>query len=191
MEREVTSTATAPRTASRAQDQRLRAMVEHHFDFIWRSLRRLGVPAGSVDDAAQQVFLVASSRMSDIADGAEKSFLFQTAVRVASDARRARARRPEQQADSDGMVQVADQAPGPEELADRKRARALLDEVLEGMDMELRTVFVLFEIEGLAQPDIAAMLGIPTGTCASRLRRAREDFQAAVKRLQARQRRST
>ncbi|WP_437727650.1 hypothetical protein [Sorangium sp. So ce861] len=33
--------------------ERYRALVDAHFDVIWRSLRGLGVPAGSADDAAQ------------------------------------------------------------------------------------------------------------------------------------------
>ena len=34
-----------------APQGRLRSVVEEHFDFVWRSLRRLGVPSEAVDDA--------------------------------------------------------------------------------------------------------------------------------------------
>ena len=53
---------------------------------------------------------------------------------------------------------------------------------------ELRAVFVLFEIEELSLSEIAGLLGIPAGTAASRLRRARETFRAIVKRRQAAER---
>src|SRR4051794_26935212 len=73
---------------SSRDDARLAAMVREHHAFVWRLLRRLGVPSMSVDDATQQVFLVALRRISEIALGSEKSFLFGVALRVASDERR-------------------------------------------------------------------------------------------------------
>jgi RNA polymerase sigma-70 factor (ECF subfamily) len=80
---------------------------------------------------------------------------------------------------------VADWAPSPEQVVERRRARELLDEVLCRLSLELRTVFVLVELEGLAGKDVAALEGIPIGTASSRLRRAREEFSATVKRLRA------
>ena len=54
------------------------------------------------------------------------------------------------------------------------------------MELELKATFVLFELEELTVPQIADLLGVPPGTVSSRLRSARAEFQAAVKRLQAR-----
>jgi hypothetical protein len=54
------------------------------------------------------------------------------------------------------------------------------------MPLDLRTVFVLFELEEMPTQEIATVLDLPTGTVASRLRRAREEFQKLVRRLQAR-----
>jgi len=70
-----------------ADEGRLRTMVDVHFDFIWRSLRRLGVPPNDVDDAAQQVFWIAAKNLQRIETRSERSYLFGTALRVASDAR--------------------------------------------------------------------------------------------------------
>ena len=56
------------------------------------------------------------------------------------------------------------------------------------MPDELRTVFVLFEIEEMPTPEIARTLDLPVGTCASRLRKARETFEAMVKRMRAAER---
>ncbi|HVY49064.1 MAG TPA: sigma-70 family RNA polymerase sigma factor [Minicystis sp.] len=169
---------------SAADQKRLAGIVNEHFDFIWRSLRRLGVPVAEVDDCAQQVFWVASRKLSAITVGSERAFLFSTALRVASDARRSRGRRRE--VPEDDAMQPTDPGPRPDEVADQKRARALLDEVLAAMPLELRAVFVLFELEEMSSPEIAALLEIPTGTVASRLRRAREEFQKIVARVRAR-----
>jgi RNA polymerase sigma-70 factor (ECF subfamily) len=163
---------------------RLRAMVDQHFDAVWRMLRRLGVATKDMDDCAQQVFWVASRKLSSITAGSEQNFLVSTAVRIAADSRRARGRRREIPTD-DAMLRV-DPGPQPDELAHQKRMRALLDEVLAAMPMDLRSVFVLFELEELSTPEIAKVLEIPVGTAASRLRRAREEFDRSVVRLNLR-----
>jgi RNA polymerase sigma-70 factor (ECF subfamily) len=56
----------------------------------------------------------------------------------------------------------------------------VLDQVLDQMKLDLRTVFVLFEVEEMSMGEIARILGIPIGTVASRLRRARIDFHERV-----------
>ena len=71
-------------------------------------------------------------------------------------------------------------------LLEQKRHRELLDRILDTLTQDLRTAFVLFELEDLSVPEIAEVLEIPTGTVASRLRRAREQFGAALTRAQRR-----
>lgn len=160
---------------------RLQALVGEHHDFVWRSLRRLGIPSSDVDDACQQVFLVAHRRLAAIAPQSERSFLFQTAVRVASDWRRAHRRRGEQATVELG--ELPDGAANPEEMIDERRARVLLDRVLGAMPMELRAVFVLYELEEMTMIEIATLTELPAGTVASRLRRARTAFQDTVRTL--------
>ena len=53
------------------------------------------------------------------------------------------------------------------------------------MPSDLRTVFVLFELEGIEVRQIAELEAIPVGTASSRLRRAREEFSAISKRVRA------
>jgi RNA polymerase sigma-70 factor, ECF subfamily len=136
------------------------------------------VSESDADDASQQVFLVAYRRLNDIAPGSERAFLLQTAVRVAADFRRSRKRRREE--DGQDLRSFADTSASPEDLVDRQRACAILDRVLASMPMDLRTVFVLFEIEGLTMVEISSAIEIPSGTVASRLRRARAVFREAV-----------
>ncbi len=158
---------------------RLRELVEAHHDFVWRSVRRLGVAAGDADDAVQRVFLVAAQKLGSIRAGSERSFLFQTALRVASDSRRAKRRRREAP-EPEGEEERASGEPVGEELLDLRRARRQLDRILDEMPLELRAVFVLFELEELTMAEIAKLLGLPPGTVASRLRRARSAFQDRV-----------
>ena len=159
--------------AEAAIAKRFRTLADTHYDFVWRSLRRLGVADGDVDDGAQRVFLTALRKVASIRVGSERSFLFQTALRVASDCRRARRRRPEVPA----IEEAKDAAPIGEELLDMWRARQRLDRILDGMSIDLRAVFVLFELDEMTMAEIAVLLGVPAGTVASRLRRARAQFR--------------
>jgi RNA polymerase sigma-70 factor, ECF subfamily len=173
-----------PEAEAGSDRARLERMAEECFQFIWRSLRRLGVTEASVDDGAQRVFEIATLKLSKIRPGSERAFLFNTAVRVASGMRRRDFTRRE--SGDDGVLDaLVDPGPHPEEATEWKQRRELLDELLAAMPMDLRTVFVLFELEGLPTIEIALLLDIPAGTAASRLRRAREHFEAQVKRLRA------
>ncbi len=179
---------TARKTASVAPNgaaiaDRLEALVEDHHAFVWRTLRRLGVPDSDVEDSSQQVFLVAHRRLTEIAHESERAFLFQTALRVAADWRRANKRRFEQPGID--LWNVPDAAANPEQQVDDRRARAMLDRVLAVMPMDLRAVFVLFELEEMTMAEISVVADIPPGTVASRLRRARQVFHTAAKRLTA------
>ena len=165
---------------------RIRALVQAHYDFVWRTLRYLGLPGADAQDGAQQVMCVLARRLDEVTPGAERPFLFATATRVAATLRRSARRRPEAtEADLDALVAAT---PGAEELVDQRQAHELLQRVLEAIPVELRLVFVLYEIEELTSPEIAGMLGVPLGTVASRLRRGREAFQAIVQRMQTAQR---
>jgi RNA polymerase sigma-70 factor (ECF subfamily) len=175
-------TFTLPRAAERSMD-RFAQLFHDHFDLVWRTVRRLGVPAAAIDDATQEVFVVAARKLELIERGKEKAFLYATAVRVAADARRSNARRDrgsdvEPDALGDGVANA-------EDLVDQKRARELLDTIIGRMPDDARDVFVLYELEGLTMVEIAAALELPAGTVASRLRRARELFAAAIARHEA------
>jgi len=156
------------------RSRRLRGLIDDSFDLVARVVRNLGVPPGEVDDVLQRVFSAAADRLADIAPGSERAFLVQVAVRWAANARRARARLRE--VPGDDLGEVVDPAPSPEDLTEQRRAATILDRLLAAMDLELRAVFVLDEIEEMSRAEIAEALGIPEGTVASRLRRARQDF---------------
>jgi RNA polymerase sigma-70 factor, ECF subfamily len=176
----------APPAAVRGEsrEERLAELLSGWFRMVWRALRRFGVPAAAADDAAQEVFIIAARKLDQIEHGRERQFLYGVAIRVAANARRARAARPETAA-SDGLDDQASVAPNPEALLDRKQAREQLERILEAMPEDLRTAFVLFELEGCSAPEVAELLQIPVGTASSRLRRAREAFQASVAELRA------
>jgi RNA polymerase sigma-70 factor, ECF subfamily len=167
--------------STEAHRQRLSRALTDHYDFVWRSLRRLGVPTSEAEDAAQEVFLVFSGRLGDVVPGSERAFLYRVAVHKAEHVHRSRARRREV------PEPVPDEAPAstrdPEQLLAGARARALCHELLGELSLEQRAVFVLYELEEMTMAEIAETLQLPMGTVASRLRRGRATFS---KRLQER-----
>jgi RNA polymerase sigma-70 factor (ECF subfamily) len=167
-----------------ARPLELKSLFEQHYGSVWRLLRRFGVPAAQLDDAAQEVFWVAARRLTEIRPGSESAFLYGVALRIASNLLR-RDRNTPAATQEDELLLLADAGPSPEEAVEQRRRRALLDVVLERMPLELRTVFVLFELEGLEVRAIAALEEIPVGTASSRLRRAREEFSAIARRVRA------
>ncbi len=164
---------------------RLSELLRAHYASVWRTLRRLGISEASADDAAQEVFIVLSRRLGDVRDGCERTFLLSCAVRVAANHRRSWRARHEV-VDDRALADERDPGPTAEQLLDQKRLRQALDDVLDGWPEDIRTAFVLFELEGLSVPEIAQITETKLGTVASRLRRARELFQAGAKRLRAR-----
>jgi RNA polymerase sigma-70 factor, ECF subfamily len=168
----------APVTTSsleRVDEPRLTRIVGEHFDVLWRFLRRLGIPEADVDDAVQEVILVLARKLHHVQVPSERSFVLSTAFRVASGFRRSTRRRREI---GDGaLADLESDEPGPEAYAERQRLRAVLQSVLDALPLELRVVFVLYELEELTMAEIATTLELPPGTVASRLRRARETFE--------------
>jgi RNA polymerase sigma-70 factor (ECF subfamily) len=77
----------------------------------------------------------------------------------------------------------------PDEALEWRRAHALLESVLEALPANERDVFVLAELEQLSRAEIAQCLTISEGTVASRLARARERVESALRRWCARARR--
>jgi RNA polymerase sigma-70 factor (ECF subfamily) len=152
---------------------------------VWRAVRRFGVPQRAAEDTSQEVFIILASKLAEIQEGKERQYLYAVAARVAANFRRSSIHRHENP-DEGVLFDASSPLPDAETLLDQKRRRELLDHVLEALTHDLRTAFVLFELEGLSVPEIAEVLEIPTGTVASRLRRAREQFGAALSRAQGR-----
>lgn len=160
-------------------------LVRTHFAFVWRSLRRLGLSESDAEDGAQRVFLNLSEKLGQVEEGRERAYLFSTVVRIAASMRRRVHRRLEQASDSIDMVSHT--AHAPDELLDQRRARALLDTLLDELPLEQRTVIILAEIEQMSKAEIAELLELPEGTVASRLRLGRTQLERRIRTIRAQQ----
>ncbi len=154
-------------------------LVLDHFDFIWRLVRRLGFSADDADDVAQQVFMIATQKLAEIAPGSERSFLYGVAVRAAANLKRKAHRRRESTGSELSEFHYGGSAP--DEAATLSAARELLNELLGTLPPKLRRVFVLANFEQFELGEIAELERIPQGTAASRLRRARASFAECLR----------
>jgi RNA polymerase sigma-70 factor (ECF subfamily) len=159
---------------------RLGDAVQEHGPFVWRALRRLGLSRDDASDATQEVFLVLARRLDDVTATDTRPFLFSVARRVASTHRRDTRRRGEVCLDVEPVEPNA-REPGPHRIAEHHDRLHMLQRALAALPEEQREVFVLVECEEQTAPETARILGIPLGTVASRLRRARAAFELTVR----------
>jgi len=164
-------------------DPEFEALYHRHQAFVWRILRRMGVPSEALDDATQDVFVVVHRRRDDLHDDASaRSWLFGIARRVASDVHR-RHRRVQRKLDA---LPSSTEGPALDDELARTEAADFVRRFLAGLDEGHRMVFALADVEGLTAPEIAEALELKVNTVYSRLRNTRRRFEKAVARRQAR-----
>jgi RNA polymerase sigma-70 factor (ECF subfamily) len=153
---------------------------QRELDYVWRTLRRLGVPPAEVEDMTQEVFLALRRSWSEYDSSRPlRPYLFGIAFRLTSAQRRKRDREV-----ALGVIDILDAAPGPEDVLDRKRARALVLSALEAIPLRRRAVLVMHDLDDVPMADVASVLSIPLFTAYSRLRKARKELESAIRRLQ-------
>jgi RNA polymerase sigma-70 factor (ECF subfamily) len=149
------------------------ALYRDNFAFVWRVLRRLGIPVAQLEDAAQEVFVIVHRRRDRWTHGSARSWLFGIARRVAADVRRGNRRGDRR------LRAVADAVQPRRDPSGRMEAADFVARVLEAMDPDKRIVFVLADIEGLTAQEIGEALDVNVNTIYARLRAARRLFKDA------------
>lgn len=172
------------RTAAEADRPSVDQIHEHHADFVWRTLQRLGVRDSDLEDALQEVFIVVHRKLHTF-DGSARltTWLYGIALRVAAAHRRRAHLRWEQPMAAPEEAAIDTDEQDPERAYLLRESRQRLSQVLDSLSLDKRAVFVMFEIEGLTAIEIAEIVGVPVGTVHSRLSAARADFARAAERL--------
>jgi RNA polymerase sigma-70 factor (ECF subfamily) len=162
-------------------------VYDENVDYVWKTVCRLGVRGPAVEDAVQEVFVVVHRKLASFEGRSSMhTWLFQIARRVVHDHRRTVRRKehpplPNESVPDLGAI-AADESTSPDAAARRAEAARVLYELLDKLDTDKREVFILAEVEELAAPNIAQVLGINVNTVYSRLRLAREAFNLALAR---------
>ena len=153
--------------------------------FVWRVLLRLGVAESDVDDVAQEVFLGVHRNLSSFEGRcALRTWIYGICHRRVIDYRRRAMARPEIATDEPPEVGTEAEQ---EEGLDLGLARSKLSQLLADLDEEKRSVFVLFEVEGIPMEEVAEIVGCPLQTAYSRLYAARKKVEALAQRMRAQQ----
>lgn len=169
---------TAPVTTSGALD--FDAVYTLNADYVWLTLRRLGVAEADIPDVAHDVFMTVHRKLGAYDPTRPvRPWLFGIALRLAANHRRSRRRRREVDAE---VPDAIDDGASPAAHLAQRQAQALVFAALDELPDEQRAVFVLHELEGQAVPAIAEALGVPVPTVYSRLRLGRERFARAAAR---------
>lgn len=153
------------------------------FSYVWSALARLGVAPSDREDVAHDVFHQVYRCLANYDPSRPiRPWLFGFAFRVASDHRRQARKRFEL-----GGIDVEHFSgpPCPDDELSSAEDRALAETALRAVPIERRAILILHEIEGESVPTIATALEIPLNTAYSRLRLARADFAAAVRKIRA------
>lgn len=160
------------RLALRARDGdrvALGALIRRTQADVWRVCRHLG-PRDAADDLTQDVYLRMVRSLPRFAgQSTVRTWLLAIARNTAIDALRAAKRRERL-----GWLLVRDVEP---QAPDH---RVELDTLLEELDADQRTAFVLTQVMGLSYAEVAEVCGCPVGTVRSRVARARSRLIAAL-----------
>lgn len=164
--------------AARAPAPTFEAVYDGHFEFVSKMLRRLGVPDHALDDALQDLFVVVHRRLGEFEGRSSlKTWLARIAVHVAADHRRSRRRKGQCEPLEES---VADRRADPFAAAQQTESVDRLYRILARLEESHREVFVLAELEQMTAPEIAEALELKLNTVYSRLRAARQRFDAAL-----------
>jgi RNA polymerase sigma-70 factor, ECF subfamily len=157
------------------------AVFQQEFQYVWSSLRRLGVHDRDLEDVTHETFVRVHDQL-PLFDSSRplRPWLFGIALGLAVNYRRLARHRVDLVAD---MPDVVDGTPHAEETLERREQAALVHAALQRVSLEQRAVLVLHELDGYPIPEIATTLGASLNTTYSRLRLGREAFRAAFRRL--------
>ena len=164
-------------------------IYRRYFDFVWSSVRHLGVGTDGIDDVVQEVFIVIHAKLHSVQQPESlRSWIYGVVRRTVSGHRRAQLGKPTATA----PLEMLERAPAPANgtplaVAEQHAQWALLSSLLAELDEPKREVFILAELEEMTVPEIAEALELPLNTAYSRLRSARQAFEAVLARRAARQ----
>jgi len=165
------------------------AVYEDLVEFVWRTVRRMGVRAADADDVVPDGFVIGHRRLAEFEGRAQlKTWVFKILVHEVRHYWRTHQRKPGDRAGENATLLqtlLADHESGPAASLERVEALRVLDRLLAGLDEDKREVFVLAEIEQMTAAEIGEIVDANANTVASRLRAARQDFERALARFRA------
>jgi len=159
----------------------LEELFRRHGDRVYRVLGRLGhVERRDLEDMVQATFVAVKRSAGRFgARSAAATWIIGIALNVARHHERGQVRHRVAMA-AVAEIQATSHGRGPEEQASQRQLLGRLQVALEELPSDLRTVFVLCDLEGLRGVDVARVLTVPQGTVWRRLHEARTLLRRSV-----------
>lgn len=146
-----------------------------------------------VEDIAQETFIKAYRALPRFrGESAFYTWLYRIAVNTAKNHLAARHQRVQtveldaEDADGGDLPAALKQEHGPEDALRSEQLKGAIDDALAALPEDLRSALTLREFNGLSYAQIAEVLGCPVGTVRSRIFRAREAVDLAIRPLVSR-----
>lgn len=166
-----------------------RLVLEYQAKVYNVALRILG-DEPAAEDAAQNTFIAAYTKLSSFRGGSFLAWLLRIATNQCYDTLRYSKRHPlvplEPNSDSeDASIEspswMTDPSDGPEASLDRRELEKVIQNCLKALPVEYRMVAVLIDVQGLDYDTASEIIKVPLGTVKSRLARARMRLQTCLK----------
>lgn len=154
-----------------------RELYDSHFDFAWRTARRLGLPDADVEDAVQDAFHVAWQHLGEFTWGRFSTWLYRIVANVVA----AKLRRQRVRDVFGSLLGKREALEGVEERLEARHTLKTVERLLRKLSREKREAFALHEIEGLSHEQIAELTGARIETIRTRLFYARKEFAALAR----------
>jgi RNA polymerase sigma-70 factor, ECF subfamily len=157
-------------------------LMRRHNTRVWRAIRSVLRDEADAEDAMQQAWLSAYQHLGQFQGG---SAFTTWLTRIALNEGLARLRRSDPlgaaaELDEDTMDATASAPPDPERRAAGRQLAALVEEAIDGLPVNHRTVVMLREVEGLSTAEAAEALGVSEEVVKVRLHRARQALREAL-----------
>lgn len=184
------SAAAEPRLTDMPAASDLPAVAEIYAEFgtfVWRNLRRLGIPETHIEDAVQDVFLVIHRRLPEFEGRSSlRTWIFGIVMRVAAREREHLRSHAQRFAPVPGdALETLVPATGkdPFDRLVQQRAADLIELVLGELEEDKRNMLVMVELEEIPVVEVAEVLEINVNSAYTRLRLARRELEARLKRV--------
>ena len=152
-----------------------RELYDAHAPRVYSLVYRLSGDAEKARELTQDTFIRAFSRLSQFrGDAALSTWLHRIAVTTVSNSRRKEIRfRREVSLDEAGSIATDGATTDPD-------LKESIDRAVENLSEAYRTTLIMHDVEGYTHAEIAEVLGVPEGTCKSRLSAARAQLREAL-----------
>lgn len=159
-------------------------LVERYQTQIYQLCFRMTGNTEDAQDMTQEAFLKAWKGIETFRlEASFSTWLYRLASNCCLDLLRSMKRRPtvsltvENEEEEEQTMEIADDAPSPEDTVIWKEEREHLQLAMMQLDDEQRQILTLRVVNGMSYTDIAELLDIKEGTVKSRLSRARENLR--------------